>query len=226
KISLKGSAILSSQKLKKLIFRTHLKVGLDGRNAYNILINDTLAMDESLIDKISEWYCNNFDGWGLRINEDKDPYLEIELTRDDKLAVNLRDVGEGMGQTLPLVTRALMPIEDEILIAMEQPELHLHPGAHGNLAQLFAENFIQNKKHFLIETHSQNFILRMRRLVAQKKLNPDDILIYYVDFDEDLGESNLVPIEIKSNGDVTNWPEDIFNEALEETIEILNAKKV
>ena len=69
------------------------------------------------------------------------------------------------------------------MISIEEPELHLHPAAHGNLAELFVESLTDTNKNYFIETHSQNFILRLRALVAEGKINCEDLAIYYVDYD-------------------------------------------
>ena len=65
----------------------------------------------------------------------------------------------GISQSLPLIIRAFRPSSEESLIIIEEPESHLHPYAHSQLAQLFAESIKEDtNKRYLIETHSQNFI--------------------------------------------------------------------
>ncbi|HNF28055.1 MAG TPA: DUF3696 domain-containing protein [Leptospiraceae bacterium] len=199
------------------------KIGIYGENAYPILIKDGLTREKKLLSKVSQKYSENFEGWGLQINEDKTPYYQIELTRGN-LHINIKDVGQGMSQALPLVVRAFMPTAEETLIIIEQPELHLHPGAHGNLAQIFAESLEDKNKRYLIETHSQNFVLRLRRLAAEGKLKREDLIIYYVDFDEEKNESSLKKIEVNSKGQVDFWPEGVFSETLDETIAIRTAQ--
>ena len=154
---------------------------------------------------------------------DSEPY-HIELRRG-KLYVNLTETGMGIGQSLPLITRAYKPCDEETLIIIEEPESHLHPFAHAQLAQLFAESIKEDKnKKYLIETHSQNFILRLRRLVAEGYLNENDLGIYYVEFDEESNEGNLTEIKVDKAGKVDYWPEGIFSETLEETIGIRTAQ--
>jgi predicted ATPase len=203
------------------------KLGIEGENTYSLLIEDALSVEKVLIKQVSDWYETNFEGWGIRINEDRNPYYEIELTRDSgRINVNLKDVGEGMSQALPLVTCAMMPADKDTLIIMEQPELHLHPSAHGALAQLFAESTKEQKsKRYLIETHSQNFVLRLRRLIAEGSLSPDDMALYFVDFDEENHVSNLKAITIDNQGEVDFWPDNIFNEGLDEVLAIRRAQR-
>ena len=79
-------------------------------------------------------------------------------------------------------------------------------------------------KRYLIETHSQNLVLRLRRLIAEGKLDKEDLALYYVDFDEEKNESSLNQIEIDETGGIPNndWPEGIFNEVSRETRAIYN----
>jgi predicted ATPase len=117
-----------------------------------------------------------------------------------------------------------MPAEKETLIIIEEPESHLHPAAHGNLAERFVDSYKEDSnKRYLIETHSQNFVLRLRRLVAQGKLKPEELAIYYVDFKEEEYLSELKPIKVNLDGSVNWWPDGVFGETIIETRAIMSA---
>jgi AAA15 family ATPase/GTPase len=204
-------------------------VGMKGENVYSILIDDSLNNSKNVLKKTSEFYKDNFEGWGIFVNADNAPPYRIELEKED-LRVNFKDVGLGMIYALPLVVSALLPYDKETLTIIEEPELHLHPAAHGNLAQLFAESIKDGNKHYLIETHSPNFVLRLRRLVAEEKINSNDVVIYYVDSDDAKLESMLKRINIDNfgkprdeNGEIY-WPENVFSETLDETSAIRTAQ--
>lgn len=241
-LTLKTDYITSARAGLKPYFEKSLKiessVGLKGENVYSILIEDALTTPKNLLKKVSTFYEANFEGWGIRVNQDKAPAYEIEL-ENDRMKINIRDVGLGMIHALPLVVRAFMPTNEETLIIMEEPELHLHPAAHGNLAQLFAESIYKNvednrvldpNRKYLIETHSQNFVLRLRRLIAEGKLDNENVVIYYVDYKEDSQESNLKRINIDKSGRTINesgeiyWPKNIFGQTLDETSAIRTAQ--
>lgn len=202
-------------------------IGKDGQNAYPILIQDFLE-DSILLNKISGWYHQNFEGCKLevlKIDTKTDISYQFAISNDSIKPINLVNVGQGIHQALPLLVRSFMPDEQPVLIIIEEPETHLHPAAHANLAQRFAESYLENRhKNYLIETHSQNFVLRMRRLVAQNKLKKTDLAIYYVDFDEIKKESSLKEIKVDELGRVDWWPEGVFNETSKETREIYNAQ--
>ena len=209
--------------------KSYSVVGIKGENVYSILIEDALTTPQSLIRQVSKFYQDNFEGWSIQVNKDNAPPYRIELVKDS-LKVNLKEVGLGMIHALPLVVQALMPSKEKMLVIIEEPELHLHPAAHGNLAELFAKSLVDKNIRYLIETHSQNFILRLRRLIAQGDLNNEHVVIYYADFDESIAESTLTRINIDAQGKPRNalgdiyWPKNVFSETLDETSAIRTAQ--
>ncbi|MCZ8089757.1 MAG: DUF3696 domain-containing protein [Flavobacterium sp.] len=207
--------------------KKHDKSGLEGENLYQFLIDDTQTTPKKYYQLISNWIKEHFEGWELLVDYDghrKDLPARISL-KNEKLKVNLSQTGTGIAQSLPLVIRAYKPCEKETLIIIEEPESHLHPYAHAELAQLFFDSTeLDKNKKYLFETHSQNFVLRMRRLVAEGKLSAEDLAIYYINYDEDIYESELQRIKVDDLGRVSFWPDGIFNETLDETIGIRTAQ--
>jgi AAA15 family ATPase/GTPase len=200
-------------------------VGSNGELAYQILAKESLETQSDLLESVSKWFKENFEGWGINVDKDKKPYYSINLFREKPklFSTNIADVGQGISQALPLVVSAYIRDNSRLTI-IEQPELHLHPAAHGNLAQLFADTAKQFGKKYLIETHSQNFVLRLRRLVAEGKLDKNDLAIYWVDNDEETNASTLKKINVNDLGEVDFWPENVFSESLDETIAIRSAQ--
>lgn len=186
-----------------------------------------MSTDKKYFSQISNFIKNKFEGWELSIEVDggrKDKPAIIYL-ENKNLKINVSQVGMGISQVLPLIIRAYKPCDAKTLIIVEEPESHLHPFAHAQIAQLFFDSLLIDKnKKYLIETHSQNFVLRLRRLIAEGKLVPDDLALYYVDFNEENNESELKRIIIDENGNVDYWPEGIFSESLDETIGIRTAQ--
>lgn len=187
-----------------------------GEKAYHLI-----AQDEELEAKVSEWFKQNFDGWELFVDR-KQPYYEIKIRRkSDWSGINIVDVGQGMSQALPIIVKALYKNESEpTLNILEQPELHLHPAAHGNLAELISKSIIDSKNKYLIETHSKNFILRLRTLIAKGELDYKSLNLYFVDYDDEKDCSIVKKIEVTTEGGVTSWPEHIFNESFEEAVSL------
>lgn len=199
--------------------------GISGKNAYSMLGMSKYKEEDKLHQNVGSWYENHFDGWKLEVdNRSKQPLIQILLTKDD-ISINLVDVGQGMNQALPLVVRANVNRPDSIVI-LEQPELHLHPAAHADLAELFARSAKENDQTFIIETHSENILLRLRKLIVENDFGftKDDLAIYWIE-DAELKGKELREIIVDEDGVLDDWPEGIFNESLKEILEMQKAIK-
>lgn len=198
------------------------KSGIDGGNLYQVLINNFLSTDKGCFKLISNWVKDHFGGWELDVDSDKAPF---PIVLKNRLTVNLAQTGVGIGQSLPLIIRAFQPCKEPTKVIIEEPEPHLHPCAHAEMAQLFAESLKADpNKSYFIETHSLNFVLRLRRLIAEGVMDKDSLAIYYIDFNEEKQESVLKRISVDERGGVDYWPEGVFNETTQETRAIYNAQ--
>lgn len=93
----------------------------------------------------------------------------------------LADFGFGVSQCIPIfVQGAIMPHSPNHLLLVEQPEAQLHPTAQLEMGSFFADLWKLRHVPSMIETHSSNIIMRIRRLVANGTLAPSDVSIAYV----------------------------------------------
>ncbi len=95
-------------------------------------------------------------------------YLRESKAGDLALDTNLRDVGSGVSQVLPVIVGSLQAPRGGAIV-VEQPELHLHPSAQAELADIFV-SLAQSGSICILETHSVSVINRIRRRVAEKRL--------------------------------------------------------
>ncbi len=198
--------------------------GVAGENAYAMLGISKLKKDDDLYKNVGRWYKEHFDGWELIVDDrDKKPLIQILLSKNDS-DINIVDVGQGMNQVFPLVVRANITNRPDSIIVLEQPELHLHPAAHGNLAELFAKSAKNNNETFIIETHSENMLLRLRKLIVKNDfgLTKDDVIIYWLE-DAEFKGKELMEITIDEEGVLSDWPHGVFDEGLKEILEMQNA---
>ena len=80
---------------------------------------------------------------------------------------------------------------------------------HINLLDLIRESITINKNKVFIETHSENIVLKMLKMVRDKEFKSNDIKISVVTKDKDGGKINQ--IEILENGDIaSDWPNGFF----------------
>jgi len=198
--------------------------GVTGENAYAMLGISKLNKDDKLYQNVGNWYKEHFDGWELTVDDrSKKPLIQILLSKNDT-EINIMDVGQGMNQALPLIVRANVKNRPDSMIVLEQPELHLHPAAHGDLAELFAKSAKENNQTFIIETHSENMLLRLRKLIVENDFGftKDDLVIYWLE-DAELKGKELREITVDEEGVLSDWPEGVFNESMREILEMQKA---
>ena len=138
------------------------------------------------------------------------------IVHRDGVACNLRDVGIGVSQVLPVLVVAYFAPPGSTIV-LEEPEIHLHPLAQSVLAELFVTISQQRKVQFIVETHSEHLFRRMQTLMARQEVKPDDAAMYFVD--RDGKAAKLRALELDAYGRVKNWPEGFFGDALGETRE-------
>jgi predicted ATPase len=131
--------------------------------------------------------------------------------------VSIPDVGFGVSQVLPVIVQSFYaPANSTVII--EQPELHLHPAVQQNLADLFVgavqsrENGKDRNVQFLIESHSEHFLRRLQRRIAEEQISHEDVAVYFC---EGTGSGNRAkPLEVDLYGNITNWPKDFFGDQM------------
>jgi len=90
-------------------------------------------------------------------------------------------------------------------------------------ADLYIAASARENACFIIETHSENFVLRLRRRIAEG-LDPARVKLYWINDDTRPG-SQVDEILIHENGDVSNWPSSVFSEDFEEVRKIREAQR-
>lgn len=127
--------------------------------------------------------------------------------------VSLTDVGFGLSQVLPVITLLHMVPENSIVL-LEQPELHLHPSAQANLADVIIDVVQTRKIQVIFESHSEQLLLRLQRRIAEEKIKAEDVKLYFCDIIK--GKSELKPLEMDEYGVISNFPEDFMGDAFTE----------
>lgn len=137
--------------------------------------------------------------------------------------VTHRDVGIGISQVLPVLVMAYGSREK--LLAMEQPEIHLHPALQAELGDVFIDAALGERRNTLIlETHSEHLILRIMRRMRETyqgketglpAVSPSDVAVLYVEPD---GTQSIVrEMPLNELGQlVKSWPGGFFEEGLRE----------
>lgn len=136
--------------------------------------------------------------------------------------VTIADVGFGMSQVLPLISRDALLVHGHLIAY--QPELHLHPFAQSRLADVFMRSAGRGNCLY-IETHSTNLILRLQALVAsgESGIDAKDIRVFCVE--NKSGESQIRPMAFDEMGrPLTPWPAGFVDTSLQLAKELAEAR--
>lgn len=134
--------------------------------------------------------------------------------------VLLTDVGFGVSQVLPVIVECFY-VPARSVVVFEQPEIHLHPAVQSELADLFIhairakEDGQDRNTQFIIESHSEHFLRRMQRRIAEGTLSTADAALYFVHMDG--GRARMEELKIDEYGRISNWPDGFFGDAIGET---------
>lgn len=197
----------------------------DGSNA---LVK--LFMEKSeLLPLVASFYAQPGIGLDLRlpnIRPDAIQPLMNHPTRAD-WGIALADVGEGMSKVLPVLVAAAAAVQGKgpSIVAIEDPEAHLHDDAQRLLAEHLARlvgapsgtseagpaderlpRLVASPRpsvSFVLETHSRTFLLAVQNCVRKGILKPSDVQLIWADLQPD-GRTSLLSIELNERGIPTN----------------------
>lgn len=149
-------------------------------------------------------------------------YEVLIKTHADAPEVKLTDVGFGISQVLPALVEAFYAPRNST-VWMEQPEIHLHPQVQAHLADAFIsavqawESGQPRNVQLIVESHSEHFLTRLQRRVAEGVITPTDVAIYFC---KRSGKSaELEPLELDLYGNIANWPDNFFGDEMEDVAE-------
>jgi len=157
-----------------------------------------------------------------------DPF-QLQVKVQSGSHANIMDVGYGVSQSLPILVSLLSANgkgtsprrvgNASKTFLLQQPEVHLHPRGQAEMAELFARTAKKGRNRFLIETHSDYIVDRMRILVRRKFLRPDDISIIF--FEPGKNAVQMHNIYLDKFGNLKNAPDSYRSFFLKETDRLL-----
>jgi len=141
--------------------------------------------------------------------------------------VNITDVGFGISQFLPVLVQCYYAPPDSVIL-IEQPEIHLHPSAQAWLADLFIdvirswERGRAKNVQLIIESHSEHFLRRLQRRIAEQSFARDEVAAYF--FKPGQNGASLEELDVDIFGNIRNWPEKFFGDTMEDAVAMTDAQ--
>ncbi|WP_166791463.1 AAA family ATPase [Cryobacterium sp. Hh38] len=132
--------------------------------------------------------------------------------------VGLNQVGYGVSQLLPVVDACINSAGQ--VICIEQPELHIHPRLQAKLGNLFVSS-IRRGNQIIAETHSENVLLRVRKMIRRGHIKPEEVAVIYVDNTISEGVT-IQRLRLGVQGELLDpWPTGFFDESLRDILGIM-----
>lgn len=147
-------------------------------------------------------------------------YEVLVKTGKKRPSVLLTDVGFGVSQVLPVIVECFY-VPAHAIVIFEQPEIHLHPRVQADLADLFVdaiharEGGSSRNVQFIIESHSEHFLRRLQRRIADESLKKEEAALYFVHTDDEA--ARIEELKVDEFGRIRNWPQHFFGDAIGET---------
>jgi len=187
------------------------------------------SLSKSMFKDFSNWVQSIF-GFGVELVSTRG-HISINLKAGNR-SVNVTDTGYGVSQVLPVMgviwwaknqpssrRNPHLQSSSTRVLAIEQPELHLHPAHQAKLADVFAGAIAgevglrsRNDVSFVIETHSEALINRLGELVEKGIVSANDIQIVVFSAEDDIESPTKVSLaHFDKGGILNNWPYGFFN---------------
>jgi len=120
---------------------------------------------------------------------------------------SLSDVGFGISQFLPIIVADLQ-LGNRSTLFIAQPEIHLHPRVQAQFGDYLVNRITKENKRYIIETHSEYLINRLRLAIAKKDISEEDVKTYYID--NNGVKAKHYNLKLLKNGQIKNAPKSFF----------------
>lgn len=147
----------------------------------------------------------------------------LPVSSNESDIVSVADVGFGVSQVLPVMV-GLLAAEEEQLVYIEQPEIHLHPRAQLALADVLIAA-AERGVIVVAETHSSILLKAIQTRVARGDLSAEQTRLHWFTRDPNTGETKVDSTQLDERGRYGDWPEDFSDVELEVEDQFLSASE-
>lgn len=138
-----------------------------------------------------------------------------DLNYKKKFLIHGEEVGKGPTNILPFLAQILSN-RPNLTYLVQELENNWHPKYQSKIIELIARVIKKSlNKSFILETHSEIFVLQVQKLVQKGILKPSEVSINYISRNnKGNSEVHNIPINIQG-GFEKKWPGGFFTERME-----------
>ncbi len=138
-------------------------------------------------------------------------------TNKNGILTALSNVGYGISQFLPIIVADLQ-LENNSTLFLAEPEIHLHPSVQSKFGDYLVKQVNNSEKNYIIETHSEYLLNRLRLAIVKGELKKQDIKVYYLENDGE--DTEVYDIDFTKTGAIKNAPDSFFETYSMDVMEI------
>ena len=210
-------------------------LGTFGESYIDFPSTDYFRGEEGIITVKTKTYLEHLSDWlnYIGIADEIKIHDNDIFVYQDKNKLQLENVGVGVSQVLPVLLSAMINVEstdhsifgvlqqNEDILLIEQPSLHLHPSAQAQLGDFFIAAALGNNKSIFLESHSEHIVNRVKtRKVELENKHPESLKVFFAS--KENSKTSIVEMKIASDGsyDVEDYPDGFFDEAQKEAYKL------
>ena len=138
-----------------------------------------------------------------------------DLNYKKKFLIHGEEVGKGPTNILPFLAQILSN-RPNLTYLVQELENNWHPKYQAKIIELIAKMIKKSlNKNFILETHSELFVLQVQKLVQKGVLKPSEVSINYISRNNK-GNSEVHNIPLNAQGGFEKkWPGGFFTERMQ-----------
>ena len=143
------------------------------------------------------------------------------IPRNGGVPSSIVNDGFGVNQIAYMLTLCLY--KKAKIVAIEEPEIHLHPAMVRKLVHAMVDIVANSDKRIIVSTHSESFVLALLTRIITGEIGLDDVSFILADNSD--GESVFAKKEAKSNGQIEGGLDSFVAHELEDMAVFLGLDK-